>query len=226
MAEGQSAYTFTGPGGRNGLRYLLFLPRGYDAAQRKKWPVIFFLHGAAERGRIVSKLKKHGIPRIVEERPEFPFITVSPQCPENSHWGPHIRKLSALLDQVLETYSADPNRVYLTGISMGGNGVWHFAVQYSTRFAALAPVCGYGLTSQGLPAKVCVLKDVPTWIFHGAADTIVPLSESQILHDALRDCGGDVRLTIYPECDHDSWTQTYENPELYDWFLSHSLAGR
>ena len=162
----------------------------------------------------------------MEEKPDFQFVTVSPQCPEGSDWGSGVSGLASLLDAILHTHAVDARRVYLTGISMGGNGVWRFALECPDRFAALAPICGYGVHSRGFRQSVCMLKDIPIWIFHGGADRIVPLQESKVIHDVLHDCGTKVRLTIYPECGHDAWTETYENPELYRWFLSHSLRGR
>jgi predicted peptidase len=223
---GQQIFSFRG-GPKNGkLKYLFFFPQDYEKSRRKKWPLILFLHGAAERGGRPEILKKHGIPRIVDEQPHFPFLAVSPQCPEGSTWARHVPTLRSLLDSVLEHYSADPDRLYLTGISMGGNGVWLLATRYPDLFAAVAPVCGYGLPSQEFPERVCVLKDIPVWVFHGSSDRIVHPSESRKLVDRLRECGSEVRFTIYPRCGHDSWTRTYEKPDLYEWFLSHRRTGR
>jgi len=221
----QKAYTFSEAGKEGKLNYLLFVPKGYGKDRMKKWPVIFFLHGAGERGDDPEVLKKRGIPKIAEEQAVFPFLAVSPQCPERSRWGQHIRTLGALLNRIFDSLTADPDRLYLTGISMGGNGVWQLATRYPKRFAALAPICGYGLRSQGFPEKIRRLKDVPVWVFHGGRDYVVSMEESRILVNTLRACGGQVRFTIYPNCGHDSWTRTYKNPELYRWFLSHSLTG-
>ncbi|MGZ3494916.1 MAG: carboxylesterase family protein [Thermodesulfobacteriota bacterium] len=108
---------------------------------------------------------------------------------------------------------------------MGGNGVWQLAIHSPGRFAAVAPVCGYGFAIPRFLGKVCLLKDIPIWVFHGAKDFIAPVAESQKLVDILRGCGGKVSFTIYPNCGHDSWTRTYKNPKIYRWFLSHSLPG-
>jgi predicted peptidase len=222
----QEIHTFRGGPKRRKLNYLLYLPERYGEDPGKKWPLILFLHGAAERGGDPENLKKHGIPKMLDEKPEFPFIAVSPQCPEGSTWASLVETLKSLLDHILENYSAAPDRFYLTGISMGGNGVWLVATRYPDIFAAVAPVCGYGLRSQGFPERVCVLKDVPVWVFHGSHDDIVDLSESQKLVDRLRECGSDVRFTVYPKCGHDSWTRTYGNPEVFDWFLAHRSEKR
>jgi predicted peptidase len=101
-------------------------------------------------------------------------------------------------------------------LSLGGGATWHIASEYPERFAAIAPVCGWGS-----PAKACNLKDVPVWAFHGAKDKVIPVKGSKEMVQALKDCGGDAKLTVYPDTGHDSWTRTYDNPELYDWFLKH-----
>ena len=199
------------------LRYLLFLPDEYSRDPKRKWPLILFLHGAGERGDDLDLLKRHGIPKITERWRDFPFIAVSPQCPRYSWWTAEIESLNALLDHIVESYSVDVSRVYLTGLSMGGFGTWRLAASYPERFAAIAPICG-----GGDPEWAPRLKDIPVWVFHGAKDEIVPLSESEKMVEALKACGGNVRFTVYPDAGHDSWTQTYENPELYEWFLQHS----
>ena len=198
------------------LSYLLFLPRGYNDAPAKEWPLILFLHGADERGDDLEVVKKHGIPRIAESQPDFPFVAVSPQCPEGSWWPMEFEALTALLDEVVSAYRIDTHRLYLTGLSMGGYGAWHLAVAHPDRFAAIAPICG---GFHGPPRAVSVLKDVPVWAFHGAKDTTVPLEQQQKVVNVLQECGGNIRFTVYPEAAHDSWTQTYDTPKLYQWFL-------
>lgn len=210
--------------GREKLQYLLFLPEAYGHDPAKRWPWILFLHGAGERGKDPEVLKRHGIPRIVTEQPGFPFLAISPQCPEASSWTHHLQSLHSLIDEIQNHFAVDADRLYLTGMSMGGNGVWMLAVRHPDRFAAIAPVCGYGLSSDGFPERVCVLKDVPVWVFHGEEDDVVPISQSRILVQTLQTCGGQVRFTSYPNTGHDSWTRTYGNPEIFDWFLSHSLV--
>jgi predicted peptidase len=204
------------------LNYLLFLPKDYGKNPQKRWPLILFLHGAGERGDDLELVKLHGIPKVVEQREDFPFIAVSPQCPVDSWWSAHIEELDALLNEVVASYAVDTDRLYLTGLSMGGYGTWHLAATYPQRFAALTPICGGGPWFAGFPEKVSVLKDVPIWVFHGAQDDVVSLEESERMVDALRACGSSVRFTVYPDADHDSWTETYDNPELYEWFLQHT----
>ena len=200
--------------------YLLFLPEGYDD-QEKEWPLILFLHGSGERGDDLTKVKIHGPPKIVEQQKDFPFIVVSPQCPEQQWWTDNLDTLINLLDEITTRYNVDNDRVYLTGLSMGGFGTWALASRYPERFAAIAPVCGGALQYNAYS-----LVNVPIWIFHGAKDTTVPVSRSQEMFDIIKKRGGDVKITIYPEAYHDSWTQTYDNPELYNWFLEHKLSDR
>jgi len=199
------------------LDYLLYLPKGYGTDPQKKWPLILFLHGRGERGDDLELVKIHGIPKIVEQRDDLPFIAVSPQCSKDSMWMVEVEALNALLDEVVTKYAVDTDRIYLTGLSMGGFGTWRLATAYPERFAAIVPICG-----GGDPEKVGVLRDVPVWVFHGAKDPFVQLSESEEMVDALKACGGNVRFTVYPDVEHDSWTRTYDNPELYEWFLQHT----
>jgi predicted peptidase len=216
----QTACSFETTGKRGPLRYLLYQPESGDAP--RPWPLILFLHGAGERGHDLEDVKRHGIPKIVEEVDEFPFMAVSPQCPPGAWWYQFLKTLAGLVDHILASYPVDARRVYLTGMSMGGYGAWHLAARAPRRFAAIAPVCGGGLASQGFPAKVRVLREVPVWAFHGELDTTVPVEESRRLVNELRACGGDARLTVYPDTGHDCWTRTYEDPALYAWFLEHA----
>lgn len=184
-------------------------------------PLILFLHGAGERGDNLEQVKVHGIPKVVEQQPDFPFITIAPQCTLDSSWPFELDALQALLDDVLANLPVDPARCYLTGLSMGGYGTWALAAYCPERWAAIAPICGGGSWLNGFPQRVARLVNLPVWAFHGAKDPVVPQAESQQLVDALIANGGDAKLTIYPEAGHDSWSETYANPELYRWFLAH-----
>jgi predicted peptidase len=199
------------------LDFLLSLPDGYEAGESKTWPLIVFLHGAGERGDNLELVKVHGPPKLIEAGEEFPFIVASPQCPEGSWWSDE--PVLELIDHLEATYRIDKSRIYLTGLSMGGYGTWHFATKAPNRFAAVAPICG-----GGIPYKVRFISHLPVWAFHGAKDGVVPLEESTRLIEALKKKPNSVaKLTVYPEANHDSWTESYDNPELYKWFLSHSL---
>ena len=197
--------------------YLLYLPKDYGKDAGKKWPVLFFLHGSGESGLDIEKVKANGPPKRIAAGKEFPFIVVSPQ---SLGGGWNVEILNNLLDEVIKTYAVDEDRIYLTGLSMGGYGTWAWAQDSPKRFAAIAPICG-----GGMPRRARVLKDMPIWVFHGAKDPTVPIKEAEDMVAALKSAGAnDVKFTVYPEAGHDSWTATYDNPELYDWFLKHSLS--
>ena len=194
-------------------KYLLYLPQDYGNVD-KRWPLILFLHGAGERGDDLARVEVHGPPKIVKQGGHFEFIVVSPQCPRGLWWND--KKLMELLDKVIASHSVDTDRLYLTGLSMGGFGTWQLASEYPNKFAAIVPICG-----GGKPERTVNLKNVPVWVFHGAKDPAVAIAKSEEMVNALRECGGDVKFTVYPDAGHDSWTETYDNPELYEWFLEH-----
>ncbi|RMG32568.1 MAG: phospholipase [Planctomycetota bacterium] len=194
--------------------YWEYLPDGYAEDAQKRWPLLLFLHGAGERGNDLKLVLRHGPPKRVLEGAKFPFVIVAPQCPAGKWWEPV--SLDAFLNAVLQKYRIDADRVYVTGLSMGGYGTWSLIAYAPQRFAAAAPICG-----GGLPFLVRNAKNVPVWVFHGAKDGVVPIEESERLVRALKRAGGTVRFTVYPDAGHDSWTATYENDELYRWLLSH-----
>ncbi|WP_426176796.1 prolyl oligopeptidase family serine peptidase [Massilia sp. TWR1-2-2] len=196
------------------VNYLAFLPKSY-AAKGAPVPLIIFLHGSGERGSDLNKVKAWGPPAIAGKDPAFPFMVVSPQAPDGEWW--HASQLKGLIDEVLAKYNVDRNRVYLTGMSMGGYGAWDLAINYPSYFAAIAPVCGGGNT-----LRIGQLKDVPTWVFHGKKDQSVPEQESARMVAALRASGGDVTYTMLADGGHaDAWVHAYGDAGLFDWFLQH-----
>lgn len=214
----QTTHTFSKRITRNlSLDYLLHVPP--DHSRKDGFPLILFLHGSGERGSNVEKVAKHGIPRIVLTHPDLPFVAVSPQCPANSTWIMQKDALLLLLDVITKKYAIDQSRVYLTGLSMGGYGAWYLGSEHPERFAAVAPVCGGFEAMLGYPERVCGLRYTAVWAFHGAQDKIVPPSETTALVRALRRFGGNVKLTMYRDAGHDSWSRTYANPKLYQWLL-------
>jgi len=222
---GQTAQTFEQTVSKTvRLKYLLYLPQGYEEGGRKKWPLLLFLHGAGERGTNLSLVAVHGPPKLIKQGTNFPFIVVSPQCPANDRW--HADELIAMLDEICARHAVDTNRIYLTGLSMGGYGSWALAAQHPERFAAVAPICGGGEIIDVLLAsrsKAAAIKKLGIWAFHGGKDPVVPLSESERMVAAFKRAGcTDIELTVYPEAGHDSWTQAYNNPKLYEWFLKHA----
>ncbi|MCA9247710.1 MAG: prolyl oligopeptidase family serine peptidase [Planctomycetales bacterium] len=192
------------------LNYLLALPKNYES--NEKWPLLLFLHGSGERGDDLDKVKIHGPPKLIAAGQELPMIVVSPQCPSGQRW--QSVTLLALLDDVAKRYKVDPDRVYVTGLSMGGFGTWGLAADAPDRFAAIAPICGGG---EVYWAKQ--IAHLPIWAFHGAKDRAVPVERSEQMIEAVRKAGGEPQLTIYPEAGHDAWTETYENDDFYAWLL-------
>jgi predicted peptidase len=205
--------------------YLLSLPEGYGTDPAKRWPLLMFLHGAGERGTNIWLVAKHGPFKTGAATNNF--IIVSPLCPAGKDWSEDV--LLALLDDIEARYPVDKHRVYLTGLSMGGFGTWNLGLNHPDRFAAIAPICGGGetigivLAHNYDPVTLAQMKSLGIWAFHGGKDTTVPTDESAHMVNALKAVGcTDIKLTIYPEAGHDSWTQAYAEPELFPWLLKHS----
>lgn len=196
------------------LQYWLYLPKTYERATTD-YPLVLFLHGGGEVGDSLELVKKNGLPKVIAQGKQFPFVMVAPQNPKDQLWDDAL--LLTLLDEIIDTYRIDEDRVYLTGLSRGGFGTWRMAIQHPDKFAAIAPVCG-----GGLPDYAKRIKDVPVWAFHGAKDRAIPLSRTVAMVEALLAVGGNVQLTVYPEAGHDAWTATYNNPKLYEWMLQQS----
>jgi len=213
----QERGSFTGTVQRTvSSEYLLYLPDGYAENSAAKWPMLVFLHGSGERGTDIEKVKVHGPPKLIQQGRKFPFVVLSPQCRDSVDWD--TETLFALIKHIASEYRIDESRVYLTGLSMGGWATWDMAMAYPGYFAAIAPVCAR--IDRNYPSRAKELKTLPVWVFHGAADDVVLIGESAKMVKALEEAGNKVRFTIYPTAGHDSWTETYNNPELYEWFLS------
>ena len=211
-----------------GCEYLISFPANYDTNSKTGFPLILFLHGAGERGTDIWNASVHGPSKYAEQHPDFPFMLVTPLCPAEEVWTNEL--LLELLDELNAKHKVDDQRIYLTGLSMGGYGAWNLGLSRPEKFAALAPICGGGerieilLAARGFsgPIKLQNLQKLPVWAFHGARDPVVPVEESERMFKALTEAKcEDVKLTVYPEAQHDSWTETYNNPELYAWFLKH-----
>jgi predicted esterase len=194
--------------------YLLYLPSAYNKDTVKRWPLVLFLHGSGESGNDISKVKAHGPPQLVEQGKQFPFIVVSPQSEVPSGWD--VDQLYKLLQAVKKNYRIDADRIYLTGLSMGGFGTWALAMKHPEEFAAIAPVCGGGDTSNAWK-----IRNMPVWCFHGALDDVVPIAGSQNMVKAVGRWNPKVRFTVYANKDHNSWDTTYNtNDSLYNWLLA------
>lgn len=213
------------------MRYLLYLPEGYWDDPDRLWPMIFFLHGAGDEDFDSTYVLTMGLPAVLHlgEQPEdFPFVVVSPQAFPGSAWwtGDTLAILNALLGEVIETYQVDPDRVYLTGLSMGGYGSWFLATAYPERFAVMVSVSGSGYRTDYIPDEetMCRLKDIPVWAIHGAQDVISAPEASKLFTSALQvTCGGEVKWTQYEDVGHGgAYERAYRDPALYAWMLEHS----
>ncbi len=196
------------------LPYLLALPQ---ASVPTPWPLLLFLHGSGERGTNLANLTDRGLPKELALGRQLPFLVVAPQCPPNRIWSLYLDALIALIEHLQAQYPVDSTRISVTGMSMGGTGAWHLAVTYPDRFAAVVPVCGDNVWYVGDPSQICAIRNVPVWVFHGAQDSVIPVSTSQTLVNALQSCGGNVRFTIYPDVGHNCWNEAYATSELYTW---------
>jgi predicted peptidase len=194
---------------------LLFLPEHYG--EQPRWPLLLYLHGAIERGDDLERAAATGPPKEIRAGHALPLIVLAPLLPADQRWEP--RRLRAVLDAVAARERVDPERVYVTGKSLGGFGVWALAAAYPRRFAALVPVA-----AAGDPSTVCTLAAVPVWAFHNRDDPVVAVSKDEASIKAFERCGGTARLTVLPAGGHDAWTAAYAKPELYDWLLARRRA--
>lgn len=197
------------------LDYVLYTPDAYKDS-KKDFPLIVFLHGAGERGTDLSKVSVHGPLQYIKEGNKIDAVILAPQCPEGVYWQPH--EVAALVKKVINENRIDENRVYLTGLSMGGYGVWATGGEYPELFAAMAPVCG--AIYRPIYRNISHIQEMPIWVFHGALDDVVSPANSNEMVKTLKVAGSDVKYTVYPFANHNSWTETYNNPELYEWMLA------
>ncbi len=194
------------------LEYITRFPDGY--VDGEKYPILVFLHGAGTRGKGSDILKNHIFFKEIDKHTDFPFVVVAPHCTENT-WCDVYERLKRLVMSIACSSFADEKRIYLMGASMGGFGSWQLAMSMPELFAAVIPICGGGLRW-----NASRLINVPIWAFHGGKDTLVDPEESQRMVDAVNKCGGNARLTIYPENGHDAWTATFRSVEVFEWLLS------
>jgi predicted peptidase len=197
------------------LPYLLHRP-----AVAGPVPLLLFLHGAGERGHDLRAVVAQGLPKRVEEGTALPFMVLAPQCPVYGSWQCELTALNALLDEVVGAENVDPDRVYVTGLSMGAMATWAMVARYPGRFAAAAPI-----SAGWIPECGPRLAGTPVWTFHGDADDVVPMRQTEDMVAAVGKAGGDVRFTRYPGVGHDAWTRTYADPQLYRWLLTHRRGG-
>lgn len=212
--------------------YQVYVPRAYQPSE--EWPVILFLHGAGERGNDGLFQTQVGLGSAIREHPEgWPAIVVFPQAPEETTWqGTPGRVAMAALDATLQEYRVDESRVYLTGLSLGGNGTWYLGYHHADRFAALVVICGFVDAFPGFPRFIpessadpystlaARVANIPVWIVHGDADDVVPVAESRRMAAALEEAGADARYEELSGVDHFAWDPAYASEELVAWLFS------
>jgi predicted peptidase len=217
-------------------RYMIFVP--HDCRGDRAYPLILFLHGAGEWGTDGQKQASVGLgPAIKKREKTFPFLVIFPQSQKKT-WPIDVNKRDevdgilatwsdrdaegqralAMLGEIEKEYRVDPERVYLTGLSMGGFGTWNLATSYPDRWAAIVPICG-----GGDPQTTDKIKDLPCWCFHGEADDAVPVSRSRAMLRSLWAAGGHPNYTEYPGVGHNSWEKAYDTADLYEWLLTQRL---
>ena len=199
------------------LPYLLYAP---EERGDGPLPMIFYLHGAGSRGKDLSQLRRNGLSGMILGG-EFHVrcIVAAPQCPEEGVWLHYIRELGELADFSAAESGADPDRIALTGMSMGGFGAWELAAYRPERFSCLAALCGGGMSWQASR-----LANLPIRAFHGGKDDVVPPVYSRLMVDAVNACGGNAVLTIYPENGHNCWDDAYRHSDVIPWMLAQKRA--
>jgi len=223
-------------------RYQVYVPATWTSDRR--WPVILFLHGAGERGDDGLAQTEIGIGRAIRLHSDrFPAIVVMPQCPKDNWWEDAAMEAQALaaLNQACKEFRGDADRIYLTGLSMGGYGSWSLAAKYPGKWAAAVVICGGVVVPKvpGAPEKPItpgvdpyadaakkIGSTLPVWVFHGAADPAVPVEESRNMVAALKAIGSDVKYTEYEGVQHNSWDKAYSEPELPIWLFAQRLSAR
>lgn len=197
------------------IPYLIYLPENYTA-DGAKVPFMLFLHGRGESNGPLEIVAKWGPPRRLAAGEKMKYLVVSPQCPRESAWNrdDQQKRLLELLAFIQKTYNIDDDRIYLTGLSMGGYGTWRLASDHPEMFAAAAPVCGGGDPKNGDK-----LTKLPIWAWHGSADRTVPVERSVEMVEAIKAAGGTkVRFTSLEHIGHFSWQAAYQSNDLYAWF--------
>lgn len=195
------------------IGYLLHIPK--DVKSQK--PLIVFLHGSGEKGTDVTLLRKQGPLKYIKEK-EIDAYILAPQCRENEFWN--AESVYRLIQKIVRENNIDANRIYLTGLSLGGWGTLKLGMAHPEMFAALVPICGF--TDRMDRDELCRIAAIPTRIYHGLLDDVVDVDYASQIYKKLKTCNAKVTLTIFEDADHNSWDRVYDNEEIYDWMLSQS----
>lgn len=197
------------------INYIIKYPENFD--ENKKSPTILFLHGAGSRGNDIEKVKNNPFFTITKSHKDFEFAVFAPQCSTNT-WFDLFEQLEEFAEFISKQSYVDSEKLYCMGPSMGGYATWQLAMSKPELFAAVVPICGGGMYW-----NAGRLANMGVWAFHGGKDNVVFCEESKKMVDAVNNCGGTAKLTVYPEAMHDSWTATYENRDVFNWLLKHKL---
>lgn len=203
---------------KNDLNYLIYTPDTY-ATSNETYPLVVWLHGGDQGGNDIEKVKSSGLPKLIEEGKQFPFLVFSPQNPSEELLYP-IEKVKSALDEVIAKHRVDPARIYVVGYSRGGFGAWALAEQFPETFAAAVPIAGGGNRHYLNRTN----EKAAFWVFHGTNDDVIPLSDSVIMYERLKALKRDAKLTVLEGVDHSGVElATLNNPELWDWLLKQQL---
>lgn len=208
------------------LNYLLYIPGEYGVNPERRWPLLIYLHGMTRVNTSLEVLINDYPLNTLKEQDYFPFIVLAPLgTGEYEFWATDemVDSIMTLLDEIQVALTVDANRIYLTGVSAGGNGTWEIGLRHPERFAAMVSSMGYFGWPPTVPENICDLVDVPVRAFHGAKDELIPLEAEQSLVEALEACGGDVQFTVYPDLGHEVASEEVYTSELYTWLLDHAL---
>ncbi len=196
------------------MNFYLYSP----APDKESYPLVVFLHGGGESGDDIELVKRHGFPKLISEGRDFPFYVFAPQNPYlQGLWDD--RMVNHMVDKLVDSLNVDVKRIYLVGLSRGGNGIWRLAINNPDKYAAMISICAASIPIQYLKRTPLL----PVWFFHGEKDTAVPVAQTIQAYERMKQLNSNVRITLYPEAGHNSWTQTFNNDEIYTWLLSHRL---
>ncbi|MCV9929177.1 prolyl oligopeptidase family serine peptidase [Flavobacterium sp. LS1R49] len=192
------------------LGYALHIP----ADIKEKKPLLIFLHGSGEKGTDIEKVKIHGPFKYLKDHKLDAYV-LAPQCPENEEWDAEV--LYRLILKIQKENNIDSDRIYITGLSLGGWGTWNLAFAHPDMFAAIVPISGFVDLIQ--LEQTCKIAKIPTRIFHGLMDDVVSIDYAIVVYKELKKCNSNVELTIFDDAGHDSWSRVYDNQEIYDWMF-------
>lgn len=206
-------------------QYITYLPTDYGNDSTKEYPLLIFLHGGSARGKDTLDLYSSGPFDQIYRGRDFPFILVAPQCPKHLRWSTENWFENFYYD-LLKKYRIDTNRIYLTGISLGGSGTWYIATKFPDKFAAIAPMSGFTRHMDYISENIENLENIPIWAFHGETDNVVPVEESDYLIDKLKNINSHVKYTRENNVGHWIHWLVYPENDLYNWFLKYNKQNK